>query len=153
MSSKSIWIITAEYTSVGNIIDICSFIRQEHLIEHCVCWWRLKTLLLLFFSPWNSAHIISSHRWRCHLEKEAQRYYSGSRHEITVSVQLLVSSTLHQKEGAVIIGSHNLMKSIIHFVILYHISSWQPIKWFDKLHPCEGINVFFTSNPSMYKYW
>lgn len=28
--SKSVWIITAEYTSVDNVIDICLFLPREH---------------------------------------------------------------------------------------------------------------------------
>lgn len=106
---------------------------------------KVKDAVIVVFPPRNAAHIISSHCWRRrHLEKDAQRYYSGTRAwnccffataAISVSASETGGGNYRQSRSD---GKHSFC------VTLYHISLWQPISCLDELSCSEMCRLKFS---------
>lgn len=84
---------------------------------------KVKDAVIVVFPPRNAAHIISSHRWRRrHLEKDAQRYYSGTRAWNCCFFATAAISVFASETGG---GNYRQSRSDenIHFVLLCIISA------------------------------
>ncbi len=84
---------------------------------------KVKDAVIVVFPPRNAAHIITSHRWRRrHLEKDAQRYYSGTRAWNCCFFATAAISVSASETGG---GNYRQSRSDenIHFVLLCIISA------------------------------